>query len=101
MPIICSMGTGNKMDPSRFQLIDLYKTHTCPLAKVLRKELKARGVRKLTVAFSDEQPVKPMNLDPNTSNPRKQTPGSMSFVPSVSGLLLASKVVSDLIEWNQ
>ncbi len=100
VPIISSMGTGNKMDPSKFEIIDISKTHMCPLAKVMRRELKARGVKKLNVCFSPEQPVKPLSLDQNPDNPRKQTPGSMPFVPSVAGMICASKVVRDLIEWN-
>ena len=100
VPVISSMGTGNKMDPTRFSIVDISKTHTCPLAKVMRKELKARGVKKLNVCFSDEPAVKPLNLDPNLDNPRKQPPGSMAFVPSVAGMICASKVVRDLIEWE-
>jgi len=100
VPVISSMGTGNKMDPSRFEIVDISKTHMCPLAKVMRRELKARGVKKLNVCFSDEQPTKPLSLDQNPDNPRKQTPGSVPFVPSVAGMICASKVVRDLIEWK-
>jgi tRNA A37 threonylcarbamoyladenosine dehydratase len=96
--IISSMGTGNKMDPTRFKVDDIYKTTMCPLAKVLRKELKARGVKTLQCVYSDEPPVTPEPLDVNTENPRKQTPGSMSFVPSVSGLIMASQVVTNLLK---
>jgi tRNA A37 threonylcarbamoyladenosine dehydratase len=99
LPVISSMGTGNKMDPTRFQIIDISKTHTCPLAKVMRKELKVRGVKKLNVCFSDEPPVKPLPLDLNKEDERKQTPGSVAFVPSVAGMICASKVVSDIIDW--
>lgn len=101
VPVIASMGTGNKMDPTRFKIVDISKTHTCPLAKVMRKELKARGVKKLNVCFSDEPAVKPLELDKHPTNPRKKTPGSMSFVPSVSGMICASKVVRDLIGWEE
>jgi len=100
VPIISSMGTGNKMDPSKFEIKDISKTHMCPLAKVMRKELKARGVKKLNVCFSPEKPVKPISLDQNPENPRKQTPGSMPFVPSVAGMICASKVVRDIIGWK-
>ncbi len=100
VPVISSMGTGNKMDPTRFQIIDISKTHTCPLAKVMRKELKARGVKKLNVCFSDEPPVKPLALDPHKEVERKQTPGSVAFVPSVAGMICASKVVRDIIDWD-
>ncbi len=101
VPVIASMGTGNKMDPTRFEIVDISKTHTCPLAKVIRKELKARDVKKLNVCFSDEPAVKPLSLDQNPDNPRKQTPGSMAFVPSVAGMICASKVVRDLIDWEK
>lgn len=101
IPIISSMGTGNKMDPTKFAIADLYETSVCPLAKVLRHELKKRGVKKLKVIYSTEVPVKPDQLDYNPDNPRKQTPGSISFVPSVAGLILASQVIRDLLEENE
>lgn len=101
IPIISSMGTGNKMDPTKFVIADLYETSVCPLAKVLRHELKKRGVKKLKVIYSTEVPVKPDQLDFNPDNPRKQTPGSISFVPSVAGLILASQVIRDLLEENE
>ncbi len=97
IPIISSMGTGNKMDPTQFKVADLYETSICPLAKVLRHELRKRGVNKLKVVYSTEVPAKPDKLDFNPDNPRKQTPGSISFVPSAAGLILASQVVKDLI----
>lgn len=86
VPVISSMGTGNKLDPSQLKLTDIYKTSMCPLAKVMRKELKGRGVKKLKVVYSTEAPV---------ANHR--TPGSMAFVPGTAGLLLASAVVRDLL----
>lgn len=98
IPIISSMGTGNKMDPTKFQVADLYETSVCPLAKVLRHELRKRGVNRLKVVYSTEIPAKPDKLDYNPDNPRKQTPGSISFVPSVAGLILASQVVKDLLQ---
>lgn len=97
IPIISSMGTGNKMDPTQFKVADLYETSVCPLAKVLRHELRKRGVKKLQVVYSTEIPKKPERLDYNPNNERKQTPGSISFVPSVAGLILASQVVSKLL----
>lgn len=97
IPIISSMGTGNKMDPTQFKIADLYETSVCPLAKVLRHELRKRGINKLKVVYSTEIPAKPDKLDYNPENLRKQTPGSISFVPSVAGLILASAVVKDLI----
>lgn len=96
IPIISSMGTGNKMDPTQFKVADLYETSVCPLAKVLRNELRKRHVKKLKVVYSTEVPVTPTQLDFNPDNPRKKTPGSISFVPSVAGLILASQVVRDL-----
>lgn len=86
VPSISSMGTGNKMDPSKLQVADIYKTSMCPLAKVMRHELKKRGVKHQKVVFSTEEPV---------ANHR--TPGSMSFVPGTAGLLIASVVVRDLL----
>ena len=89
-PIIACLGTGNKLDPTAFKVADIYKTKMCPLAKVLRKELKDRGIKDLTVVYSEEEPKTPFGED-------KRTPASISFVPSVAGLILASKVIKDLI----
>ena len=89
VPIISSMGAGNKLDGSRFQVADIYKTKVCPLAKVMRRELKKRGVKKLKVVYSEEPPMMPLAGD-------QRTPGSVSFVPSVAGLILAGEVVLDL-----
>ena len=93
IPIISSMGTGNKLDPTRFEVADIYKTSVCPLAKVMRKELKARGVKKLKVVYSEEEPIKT-----NKNENGKQVPGSISFVPSVAGLIIAGEVVKDIIK---
>ncbi len=90
VPIISSMGAGNKLDGSRFQVADIYKTKVCPLAKVMRRELKKRGVKKLKVVYSEEEPMTPLAAD-------QRTPGSVSFVPSVAGLILAGEVVKDLV----
>ena len=89
-PIISSMGTGNKLDPTKFEITDIYKTSVCPLAKVMRYELKKRGVKKLKVLFSKEEPRK------NEADPR--TPMSISFVPSAAGLIIAGEVIKDLIK---
>lgn len=97
IPIISSMGTGNKLDPTKLVVTDLYKTSVCPLAKIMRRELKARGVKKLPVVYSSELPVEPLLLDVNPLNPRKVTPGSVSFVPPVSGFFMASFVVRGLL----
>lgn len=95
IPIISSMGTGNKLDPTKFEVTDIYKTSVCPLAKVMRKELKTRGIKKLKVIYSKEEPIKPMMNDEEKT---KLTPGSISFVPSVAGLIIAGEVVKDIIK---
>lgn len=102
IPIISSMGTGNKLDPTKFEVTDIYKTSVCPLAKVMRKELKLRGIQKLKVVYSKEEPIYPKiddnyneELDNSTKN---HIPGSISFVPSVAGLIIAGEVVKDLIK---
>ena len=87
IPIISSMGAGNKLDPSKFEVEDIYKTEMCPLAKVLRHELRKHGVKKLKVVYSKERPIKTANV-----------PGSISFVPSAAGLILASVVVNDILK---
>lgn len=94
IPIISSMGTGNKLDSTRFKITDIKKTSVCPLARVMRRELKARGIDSLKVLFSDEAPITQNN---NTAE-RKPIPASISFVPSVAGLLIAGEVVKDLIK---
>ena len=110
VPIISSMGAGNKLDGSMFQVADIYKTKVCPLAKVMRRELKKRGVKKLKVVYSEEQPVRPledMSISCRTHcicppgaqhkcTERRDIPGSVAFVPSVAGLIIAGEVVKDL-----
>lgn len=91
-PVISSMGAGNKLNPGRFQITDIYKTTMDPLAKVMRRELKKRGIKKLKVVYSDEVPVKM-----NATGERRPVPGSLAYVPSVAGLMIAGEVVSDLI----
>ena len=93
IPLISSMGTGNKLDPTMFEVTDIYKTSVCPLARVMRTELKKRRVKKLKVVYSKEQP---QNTVADSSNGR-HAPGSCAFVPSVAGLILASEVIKDLI----
>jgi len=98
VPIISCMGTGNKLDPTKFEITDINKTSVCPLAKVMRKELRARGIKKLKVLYSKEEPIKinkSQELEKNES--RKVSPGSISFVPSVAGLIIAGEVVKDII----
>ncbi len=93
VPVISCMGTGNKLDPTLFEITDIYKTSVCPLAKVMRRELKKRGIEKLKVLYSKEEPIK---QDVDTAE--KPTPASISFVPSVAGLIIAGEVIKDLIE---
>ena len=97
IPVISCMGTGNKLDPTKFEVEDIYKTSICPLAKVMRKELKQRGIEKLKVVYSKEEPIKTNLFDEETN---KQIPGSISFVPSVAGLIIAGEVVKELISCN-
>ena len=94
VPVISSMGTGNKLDPTRFQITDISKTSVCPLARVMRYELKKRGIKKLKVLFSTEEPIKPTAEKDERG---KVPPGSISFVPSVAGLLIGGEVIKDLI----
>ena len=97
-PVISSMGAGNKLDPAAFQVADIYQTSVCPLAKVMRRELKRRGVKKLKVVYSKEQPVAVQNDEESLlSSPRRSIPGSIAFVPSVAGLIIAGEVVTDLV----
>lgn len=95
-PIVACMGTGNKLDPSAFRVADIYETKVCPLARVMRTELKKRGVAHLKVVYSEEPPRTPLFAD--ETDGRRQTPASISFVPPAAGLLLASVVVKDLIK---
>ncbi len=87
-PIIASMGTGNKLDPTKFEISDIYKTSVCPLAKVMRYELKKREIKKLKVLYSKENPIKTPD----------RTPASISFVPSAAGLIIAGEVIKDIIK---
>ena len=95
VPIISSMGTGNKLDPTQFEVCDIYKTSVCPLAKVMRKELKSRGIKKLKVVYSKEIPTVQKELSEELSS-KRQIPASNSFVPPVAGLLIAGEVIKDL-----
>lgn len=101
-PIICSMGAGNKLDPTQFEVADISKTSVCPLARVMRRELKKRGVNHLKVVYSKEEAVKPYETDElkneNDFERRRALPGSVAFVPSVAGLIIAGEVVKDLIK---
>ena len=111
IPIISAMGTGNKLDPSRFEITDIYKTSICPLAKVMRKELRKRNIDSLKVIYSKEEPIKPDDnsesscktnciCPPGTARKctmRNQVPGSISFVPSVAGLMIAGEIVREIV----
>ena len=111
VPIISSMGAGNKLDPTAFEVTDINKTSVCPLAKVMRRELKKRGIKKLKVVYSKEKPLTPVDdtaiscsshcvCPPGTARSctaRRQIPGSISFVPSVVGLIIAGEVIKDLV----
>ena len=110
VPIISSMGAGNKLDPTAFQVADIYKTSVCPLAKVMRRELKKRGIKKLKVVYSQEKPIRPIEdisiscrthciCPPGAAHKcteRRDIPGSTAFVPSVVGLIIAGEVIKDL-----
>lgn len=101
-PIISSMGAGNKMDPTAFKVADIYKTNVCPLAKVMRRELKKRGIDHCKVVYSEEMPLKPIVdieedcIEEVPNSKRRQLPGSNAFVPSVVGLIIAGEVIKDL-----
>ena len=115
VPVISSMGAGNKMDPTAFEVADIYETSVCPLAKVMRRELKKRGVEHLKVVYSKEKPLTPIEdgeiscrgnciCPPDTARTctvRRQIPASNAFVPSVAGLIIAGEVVKDLISWDR
>lgn len=96
VPIISSMGAGNKLNPAMFEVADIYKTSVCPLAKVMRRELKKRGIDKLKVVYSKEEPIK--NKEQQLTDGGKPIPGSIAFVPSVVGLIIASEVIKDIAE---
>ena len=112
VPVISCMGAGNKLDPTQFKVADIYKTSMCPLAKVMRHEMKKRGVRKLKVVYSEEKTVRPVRQDEagcktngicppgtqRTCSVRRDIPGSVSFVPSVAGLIIAGEVIKDLVK---
>ena len=97
-PIISSMGTGNKLDPTAFTVTDIYKTSFCPLARIMRKELRKRGVDRLKVVYSEEEALTPEGETEELPQGRRSIPGSTSFVPSVAGLILAGEVIKDLIK---
>ena len=95
VPVISAMGAGNKTDPTRFEIADISDTTVCPLARVMRRELKARGIKKYKVVYSKEEPRKSGVTDPESG---KAIPGSLSFVPSAMGLIMASAIINDLVK---
>lgn len=113
-PVISCMGAGNKLDPTAFEVTDLYKTSVCPLAKVMRRECKKRGIKKLKVVYSKEEPVRPSSEivssgsdvcagpeEEGEHTQRRAVPGSTAFVPSVAGLIIAGEVIKDLTGFNK
>ena len=98
IPIISSMGTGNKLDPTKFEVTDIFKTSMCPLAKVMRYELKKRGIKKLKVVYSKEEPKAHKSVTDEEARNRRSIPASVSFVPPVAGLIIAGEVIKDLVD---
>lgn len=96
--IISCMGTGNKLEPSRFEITDISKTSVCPLAKVMRTELKKRRIRKVKVLYSKEVPIKPEQSEETKGTASRPVPGSISFVPSTAGMMIAGEVIRDLMK---
>jgi tRNA A37 threonylcarbamoyladenosine dehydratase len=95
IPMISAMGAGNKTDPTRFEVADISETSVCPLARVMRRELKVRGIKKYKVVYSKEEPRKSGAIDPESG---KAIPGSLSFVPSAMGLIMAGEIINDLVK---
>jgi len=99
VPVISAMGAGNKLDPSAFEVADIYSTNVCPLARVMRHELKKRGISSLKVVYSREEPLTPVIAQFQENAPgKRQTPGSTAFTPGAAGLLIASEVVKDIAQ---
>lgn len=96
IPIISSMGAGNKLDPTRFEVADLAKTSVCPLARIMRRELKKYGIEHLKVVYSKEEPLAVFEMAENGELKRASSPGSIAFVPSVAGLIMAGEVIKDI-----
>ena len=98
VPIISSMGAGNKLDPTAFEVADIANTSVCPLARVMRRELRKRGIEHLKVVYSKEPPIEPIDPEPepDAAHRKRQTPGSCAFVPSVAGLIMAGEIIRDL-----
>lgn len=103
IPVISCMGTGNKIDPTRFEVSDISKTKVCPLAKTMRKNLKKRGIEHVKVVYSQEEPIMPIQMEEKeeSGHSKRVTPGSISFVPSVAGLICAGEVIKDILAINK
>ena len=101
VPVISSMGAGNKVDPTAFEVTDIYKTSVCPLARVMRREMKKRGVKSLKVVYSTEEAIKPTGDTGEDKGVRRSLPGSNAFVPSVAGLIIAGEVIKDITGFNK
>ena len=98
VPVISSMGTGNKLDPTMFEVADIYETSVCPLARIMKKDLRKRNIEKLKVVYSKEQPINTNDCAINKKNTKFKVKGSISFVPSVAGLIIAGEVIKDIIK---
>ena len=96
IPVISAMGAGNKLDPTRFKVADISETSVCPLARVMRHELKKRGIKKLKVVYSDEKPAELLGVPSEQESTAKKIPGSTAFVPAVAGLIIAGEVIKDI-----
>ena len=96
VPVMSSMGTGNKLDPTMFEVADIYETSVCPLARIMKKDLKKRNIEKLKVVYSKEHPINTNDCEINKDNKKYKVKGSVSFVPSVAGLIIAGEVIKDI-----
>ena len=101
VPVISSMGAGNKVDPTAFEVADIYKTSVCPLARVMRREMKKRGVKSLKVVYSKEEALTPLGTTSEEKGFRRSIPGSNAFVPSVAGLIIAGEVIKDITGFDR
>ena len=98
VPVISSMGTGNKLDPTMFEVADIYETSVCPLARIMKKDFRKRNIEKLKVVYSKEQPINTNDCAINQKDSKYKVKGSISFVPSVAGLIIAGEVIKDIIK---
>ena len=101
VPVISAMGAGNKLDPTTFEVADIYETSVCPLARIMKKDLRKRNIEKLKVVYSTEHPINTNDCEINNNNQKYKVKGSVSFVPSVAGLMIAGEVIKDIAEKNK